>query len=846
MLASLRRKLLFAGLAEHPGRTLLSAAAIALGVALGLAVQIINQSAVAEFGQALRTLSGSADLSLRGPRAGFDESLYPIVARRPEVAVASPAVELELRVAGRPREERELLRVLGLDLFRAAHIQPALVFSEGARPLDFLRTDRIFLSPSAASWLGVQPGGTVRLETPSGVAQFSVAGLLREDDLRQRMAVIDIAAAQDFFGRLGRLSRIDIRLRPGTDAGVFIATAAGWLPPGLALERPAEAAERAANLSRAYRVNLNVLALVALFTGGLLVFTTQALSVARRRAQFALLRVLGMTRGQVLRRLLLESLVIGLAGAAAGLALGIAGAAVVLQRLGPDLGAGQFRGLEPALRVEASALLLFFALGAIAAAAGSLAAAREASIAPPARALRAGDEARAFERLAPLWPGLLLIAFGAVLTLAPPVRGLPLLGYAAIGLLLIGTLQLMPAIAAAIYRRLPAPRSAPLRLALAQLAGSPAQASVSLAAIVASVSLMVSMAVMIGSFRISLDEWLDRVLPADLYARTGPGNDSALIDAPAQARLARLPGVRLAEFLKVERISLARGRPQVSLIARDIDRAEPGRVIPFKGETRAPRPGEPPPAWVSEAIGDLYGYRIGETVELPLGEQRVRFVVSGVWRDYARQHGAIVIERSEYIRLTGDRNATEAAFWLAPGTDGRVGAASLAGLRDAIRALPAGARLDIAEPGEIRALSLRIFDRTFAVTYGLEAVAVALGLVGLSASFGALVLARRREFGVLRHLGFTRRQVGAMLAAEGALVSGLGLAVGCVLGWLISLVLIHVVNRQSFHWSMELHMPWGQLALFVALLFALAMLTALASGRQAMSGDTVRAVKEDW
>ncbi len=132
------------------------------------------------------------------------------------------------------------------------------------------------------------------------------------------------------------------------------------------------------------------------------------------------------------------------------------------------------------------------------------------------------------------------------------------------------------------------------------------------------------------------------------------------------------------------------------------------------------------------------------------------------------------------------------------------------------------------------------------MTYALEAVAVLIGLFGLSSSFGALVLARSREFGMLRHVGMTRRQIGAMLAAEGALVSALGLALGLALGWVISLVLIHVVNRQSFHWSMELHPPWGLLASLAAALLALATLTALASGRRAMGVDVVRAVREDW
>ncbi|HTF13631.1 MAG TPA: ABC transporter permease, partial [Burkholderiales bacterium] len=250
--------------------------------------------------------------------------------------------------------------------------------------------------------------------------------------------------------------------------------------------------------------------------------------------------------------------------------------------------------------------------------------------------------------------------------------------------------------------------------------------------------------------------------------------------------------------------------------------------------------GDPPAAWVSEVVSGLYGWRPGAVIELPLGGRNARFTVAGVWRDYARQQGAVLIERYEYLRHTGDAYANDAAVWLAPGAD----PASFT--REIQARVAGGTNLEIAGPGEIREGSLRIFDRTFAVTYALEAVAVAIGLFGLSSSFGALVLARRREFGVLRHIGMTRRQIGSMLAAQGLLVSAVGLAAGLTLGWVISLVLIHVVNLQSFHWGMELHLPWRLLAKFVAVMLVLATFTAIASGRQAMSGDAVRAVKEDW
>jgi putative ABC transport system permease protein len=237
---------------------------------------------------------------------------------------------------------------------------------------------------------------------------------------------------------------------------------------------------------------------------------------------------------------------------------------------------------------------------------------------------------------------------------------------------------------------------------------------------------------------------------------------------------------------------------------------------------------------------DLYGFTLGQAVAIPLAGKAVPFTVAGIWRDYARQQGALLVDRGRYIALTGDRDANEAAIDLAPG-------ASIGDIRKGIEGSIAGAdRLTIVSEGELRRISLRVFDRTFAVTYALEAAAVAIGLAGMASSFGALALARKREFGMLRHLGMTRRQIGTMLAAQGATVSAVGLAVGLSLGALISLILIHVVNRQSFHWSMDFSIPWGGLAAFSAALLSLAIATTVVAAREAMSENAVRAVKDDW
>ena len=828
-----RRSLLFAPFLQHPGRIALSDLAIALGVALGFAVQLINQAAINEFASAVQTLSGEADLAVRGPRAGFDESLYPRLAALPEVAVASPVLEVEAKVPGR----REPLQVLGLDIFRAARVQPFLAAAGSGDRLDFLRPDRIFLSAAAAEWLGLRKDDALSVQVGLSVLSLKVAGVMAEAR-RQRFAVLDIGAAQATFGKPGFLNRIDLRLRPGVDPPRLAARLQPGMPAGTVIEPPEADVERSSAPSRAYRVNLNVLALVALFTGGLLVFSAQALAVVRRRAQLALLRVLGVTRRGLVAMLLAEAAAVGALGALAGIALGYAGAGAVLRRFGAELGGGYFRGLAPQIALDWPALALFLVLGILAAVAGSLVPALEAAAAAPAAALKAGDEGRAFDRLQRASPGLAVVLAGAALTQIGPVHGLPFFGYLAIALLLVGTVMLMPRIAVLAFRLAPALGPAPARLGLAQLRGSPGQAGVSLAAIVASVSLMVSMAIMVASFRQSLDEWLERILPADLYLRSGPGSDTAYLSTADQRAIAAVPGIRRVEFLRTQRLAVDPDKPPITLLARAVE-AE-GRVPPLLGPAHAVRPGGPPAAWVSEIAAAVYGWRPGSAIELPLGGRRVRFTVAGVWRDYARQQGAVLIERYEYLRYTGDRYANDAALWLEPGAD------SGGVKRDIEARLPGGANIEMSGPEEIREVSLRIFDRTFAVTYALEVVAVVIGLFGLSASFGALVLSRRREFGVLRHIGMTRRQIGAMLAGEGLLVSALGLAVGMALGWLISLVLINVVNPQSFHWGMDLHMPWRLLAEFVAVMLALATLTAIASGRQAMGGESIRAVKEDW
>jgi putative ABC transport system permease protein len=824
-------------LRQGPGRTVVAVIAIALGVALGFSVYLINRVAADEVESASRSLFGMADLSVRAPALGFDEQLYPQIARVPGVAVASPVVEALARVPGQDRP----LKLVGIDPFRALELQPAVAAAgaTASRGGGLLGENAVWLSPSAAQAYGLRVGDEFDVQVALDVVKLHVAGLLPPDEYRQPLGMMDIATAQWRLARLGHLDRVDLRLAAGADPKKVGAAIRALLPPGVELTTPGEAGDDAVRLSRAYRSNLTALALVALFTGAFLVYATQSLAVARRRREIALLHAMGMTVREQLAASLLSGALVGTLGAAAGVALGIAVARVGLAAFGADLGAGYFRGLAPQLEVHPLETFVFFLLGVAASIVATLGPAHEAASVPAAAALKAGDEAPLGVRghgLVAL--AFLLAAVGSLFVPAP--EGVALPGYAAIACVLLGAVFLTPGLSQRIFQRLPLHGPAWRQVAAAHLRGTARRSTVSIAAVLVSFSLMVAMAIMVYSFRLSLDTWMQRILYADLYVRVGASGLTSFLDDDAQKVLRALPGVSRADFVRFQEVSLPGGGLPVTLIARPVDETFAPKILPIRRADPKPAPAGTVPVWVSEAAHDLRGLDVGSVFDLPLGGRAVKASVRGVWRDYERPGGAIVLPRNVFVRYTGDTRATSAALWLARGADPDDVSARIRS------ALQRGGEYDIAVPREIRRISLGVFDRTFAVTYLLEAVAVIIGFFGVSASTSSQVLARRGEFGMLRHLGVTRGEIGRMLAFEGASLGTVGVATGLVVGGIISLILVYVVNRQSFHWTMDLHVPWLLLAVFSATLIGAAALTAAISGRQAMGADVVGAVKEDW
>ena len=843
-----------------------------LGVALAFSTHLINASALSEFSSATRAINGQSDLELRAVRSSFDESVFERVANHPGVSAASPVIELS-SYAVTATGKRVALRVVGVDALVVAQIAPSLMpvpeKQDSGNRFALFTPGTVFLNPAARSALGAASGESFKLQSGLQLINVTTAGSVAAGGAA--LAVMDIAAAQELFDKRGQLSRIDLRLRPGADRTALVA--ALKLPPDITAAEPEDAAERASNLSRAYRVNLTVLALVALFTGAFLVFSVLSLSVAKRAQQFALLGVLGLTGRERLTLVMAESAVLGVVGSALGLALGTALAALALRVLGGDLGGGYFAGVAPPLQFSFGAAAAYGALGVAAACVGGWWPARAAQKLAPAQTLKGLNAAASQGKSHRL--SFALVAAGALLAYLPPIAGIPLAAYASVALLLVGGITALPYLIALLYDALsPFVANALLpMLAVERARRVRESAAVAVSGVVASLSLAVALTVMVASFRTSVTQWLDVILPADLYARTatastsGGAGETVYLTPDFVAAITAVAGIERVGTLRTTQVVLDPKAPAVALIARDIGDA--AKTFPMVGDV-LPVPTGQIGIYVSEAMVDLYGARLGavfvpfskpfstlaEVIQARAAPESIanlspetstttpQFFVAGIWRDYSRQFGAVAIDKADFVRLTGDTRISDLALWLQPG-------AKSGDVESAVRAAAdkqagAGALIEFASTAQIRAISLKIFDRSFAVTYWLQGVAIAIGLFGVAASFSAQVLARRKEFGLLVHLGLTRRQILAVVAGEGAAWTLIGSVAGLGLGLAVSLVLVHVVNPQSFHWTMDLVLPWLRLLGLCIAVVAAGTLTAWLAGRAAASKDAVLAVKEDW
>ncbi|MCE5394431.1 MAG: ABC transporter permease [Acidithiobacillus sp.] len=810
-------------LRDKPGASLLAILGVALGVALALAIALINVQAVDNVAAGLRRLSGTADLVLDRPGGTLSQEWVRRLAMAPEVQRVAPQLRVTAVAAN-----GQYLEVWGIEpLATAAMGQPLLPASLASKPFAIFDPLHLVLDQSALQRLHLRVGDSLSLEVRGVQRHFRVIGSIPDPTPGQALAVMDLGAVQWLWGREGDITRLDIRLQAGIDRQKFVRQWQDALPPGSFLRSPRKEGRIQAQASFAYRANLLVLSLVALFTGAFLVHTTLSFTAIRQRHSLAILRVLGLREREVLVAGQLQGLLLGIPGAMLGVPAGILIARLALQQMGGDLGAGYFSSAQASLAAHPFLWASFGLAGVAAAAFGAFWPAWSSRHLPIVRIL--GNGAEEDSREISYWAALPLGVLALAGVLAPAWQGAPYGSYLAIALLLFAMLILLPGLLR-IIGLLPEFPGALGHLLRAQLLRQSGRASRSLAAIVVAFSLVIAMAVMVGSFRDSVAHWLQEILHADLYLEAG-GRDGDTLPSNLPSELCHPPLVTYCSPLRRRTIQLLPNRPPVMLLAQGINSQDPGRTLHLL-ERAAPDSQGLPPVWISEILARLGHWRPGQIIRLPLGPSGVEVRIAGIYQDYAYQQGAITLPLHDYQQWTGDKEINGLALWL--------GANTTTGdlLERLHRLYPASIHWQIATPGQIRKRSLEIFDQSFAATYALEAVAILIGLLGVGNGFGAQTLLRQQEFALLRCLGLRRRDIFRLLLGEGLLLSSIGVVLGTILGLVISLILIKRVNPLSFHWQMELQIPWGDVLPLAAGLILLCTLTMLLAARRVMGKDT--------
>jgi putative ABC transport system permease protein len=824
----------FRHLVRHPWQTALAILGIALGVAVAVSIDLANESARRAFALSTEAVTGRATHQIVGPSAGLDERLVPRLTRELGVHPVAPVVEAWVGVESAPGRTLELL---GIDPFSEGPFRPYLGRGPGGGGgvLGRLVTEpgAVLLSRETAGDLGLRAGDALVLRASGRSRPVRVLALIEPENGRAAQAlrslvIADVTTAQEILEQPGRLSRVDLAVPDGPAGEAILSRVRAALPDGVEIVAAAARSEFVGELTRAFDVNLTALSLLALMVGLFLAYNTMTFSVVQRRATIGMLRALGVARAEIVAVVLAEALLLGLVATALGLGAGVALAGGLVRLVTRTINDLYFVVVVRDLAVSATVLAKGAALGIGATLLAALLPAAEASATAPGAAIqRAAIEARA-RRAAPraaLAGGLALLT--GALIIAGAGRSLAW-SYAGLFTVILSAALFTPLVTIAAARAAGPPLDRLLgltgRMAARGVVAKLSRTGVAVAALMVAVSATVGVGVMIRSFRATVERWLETSLAADVYVSapslsTGRGGESTLAPAvverlrgtPGVASVGTYRGVRvLSEFGPTQLVALGIGRPSdrhFRFLA-----GNPDAVWPAFLDQGA--------AIVSEAYAYRHGLTAGGRVRLHTDRGEQTFPVAGVFVDYGSDQGVVMVSRRTYEMYWDDRGVSSLGIVIAPGAD-------VAAVIDALRARAAGEQeLLIRSNRALREASLEIFDRTFAITAVLRVLATAIAVIGVLSALMALQLERARELGVLRAQGLTSREVWRLTLTETGLLGGIAGALAVPVGIALAVLLIRVINRRAFGWSIETVVPADVLLQAVGL----AILAALAAG----------------
>jgi putative ABC transport system permease protein len=800
-------------------RTSLTLLSVALGVAVVVAIDLAGDAATGSFQSSLITLVGSTDLEITA-NGGLDERWIGRLAALPFNARFQPIVESVTQIAG-----------------------------AGSVPLygvDALGKPGLMVSSALARRLGIRKGDALRILLNDRAQSYPVTEL---PDAKVDFVALDIAAAQRALGRYGKLDRIDVYVSPAENFDRVEQAIRAMIPASYSIRKPGARSAENQRMLRAFRWNLRVLSYISLVVGAFLIYNTISVSVVRRRAEIGILRAMGAARAHVLWIFLGEALMFGLAGSILGIALGRLLAEATVGLVSQTVNALYTSSRPAPISLGPGEIALGIAAGLLVAFVSAFAPAREAIEVAPTEAMGRGaheHHARLHWRRDLAWSGFVAV-LAYLASLARPLDGNPVGGYVSALLSIVAAALAAPAVVLLVNR---ATRRTARRLfgpagllAGRSLAASLARSSVVVGALATAIAMMASVGIMVGSFRETVLVWLDTQLRADLYirpaARTGADLYPALSpDVPRIA--ASVPGVDAADVFRALEFRYHGDRATLGAGEIDIVRRY-GRLRFLPGENRdailRSLPGHDR-AIVSEPFANKHGIRAGDRIVLPLGDRTIPVTVAGIYYEYSSTQGFVILDRSTLLKYLPAQPPTNVALYLHPGADA-------AAVQHELERRLAGWQVAVARNRDLRHDAVVIFDRTFAITYALEAVAIIVAMLGAANSLLALVLDRRREMGLLRYLGASGPQIRGMVLLEAGFIGLLGSLLGLALGFVLSLLLIFVVNKQSFGWTIQFHPPLELLAGALCLVWCATVLAGLYPARVASRLNPIEVIHEE-
>ncbi len=814
---------------RHKLQAMLCFTGVVVGVAVFTAIRLANQGALTAFSGGMERLTGKATHRVTAMGGGpVPETLIRRLANHPHIQAASPILRghLVLKAAGNLN-----LTVLGIDPISDPEIRSGggLVGSaqsgkgRGNALIERFLTlpGAVMLPESLARELKAGPGSELPAETPQGRVVLRVAGVYRPPPGRERVysrtLLVDISTHQIMFGRQGELDFINLIVVPGKEEAVQ-----ALLPIGVVLERAGARQDRVERMTQAFRVNVEALGLFALLVGMFLIFNAAAFSVMQRRGMIGVLRCVGAPPGRIFSAVLLESALLGLAGGAAGVLAGIRLGAVILNNTGVTLFEVVLRTESVPMEVVPDGLLwgTGLAVGVGISIAGALQPAIAGSRISPLAALReSGRGERAAASSWRFWIALCLLfwaAAGGALLL--PGRSLTA-GLIAASLLVFGGAALCPAALAGVSK-VGTPLLGRLWGPAGWIAGGNLRQALSstgpaCAALMVALSLALAITITVRSFKRTFEVWLSQAATADIYL----AHDSSHGRLPPGflPALRRFPFVRDAAELRFIRVVMA-GR-EVILAAVDFPAFAENITLPSRDGTRREifarlKSGQ---VLISEPLAFHLEKGRGDKMVLPTPKGLRTFVIGAVVQNYLASQGVIYLPLKSVADLFGAQPPSEAAVWLRPGTD-----PVAAG--DAIAALPGGNRLRLIQNAEIRAEALRMFDRTFLITDMLGALAAVVAFIAVISAMTALLEHRRRMLGMLRATGFSRGRLGGSMSLEAALLALTAGVISWGTGLGMSMVLVFVINRRAFGWTLQFLPGEGPYLWLLAMAVAAALL----------------------